>query len=65
MNHHTVWIVDAAYLLKTSKPLGHFDYLRLKRHLEDLNGESIDECTYLSSTPHPPSDLRDGCHNWL
>jgi nijmegen breakage syndrome protein 1 len=65
MSKRTVWIADAAYLLKASKPLGHFDYLGLKRYLEDLNGEPIDESYYLNATPNPPSDLQDGFHNWL
>lgn len=59
----TVWIVDAAYLMKAAP--GRFDYLRLKNTLEQHNGEELAESFYLNSTPNPPSDEQDAFHNWL
>lgn len=59
----TVWIVDAAYLLKAAP--GRFDYLKLKTELERLVGEKLSEGFYLNSTPNPPTDAQDGFHTWL
>jgi uncharacterized LabA/DUF88 family protein len=59
----TIWIVDAAYLMKASP--GRFDYLRLKTELEHLNGFPFYESFYLNSTPNPPTDAQDGFHTWL
>jgi len=59
----TVWIVDAAYLMKASP--GRFDYLKLKTELETVSGESFYESFYLNSTPNPPTDAQDGFHTWL
>ncbi len=59
----TVWIVDAAYMLKASP--GRFDYLKLKAELEKKNGETFFDSYYLNSSPNPPSDAQDGFHTWL
>ena len=59
----TIWIVDAAYLMKAAP--GRFDYLRLKTELEHLNGSPFFESYYLNSTPNPPSDAQDSFHTWL
>lgn len=59
----TVWIVDAAYLLKASP--GKFDYVKLKKQLEQEVGSPFVECFYLNSISDPPSDQQDAFHNWL
>lgn len=59
----TVWIVDAAYLMKAAP--GRFDYLKLKMELERLMGEPFFESYYLNSTPNPPTDAQDAFHTWL
>ncbi len=63
MSQRTVWIVDAAYLMKASP--GRFDYLRLKNVLEECCGTRFDESFYLNSTSNPPSDDQDAFHTWL
>lgn len=59
----TIWIVDAAYMIKAAP--GHFDYLKLKNELEKQNGDKFFESYYLNSTPNPPTDQQDGFHTWL
>jgi uncharacterized LabA/DUF88 family protein len=59
----TIWIADAAYLMKAAP--GRVDYLRLKQHLETLNGGAIYESYYLNSMPYPTNEAQDGFHNWL
>ena len=59
----TIWIADAAYIMKAAP--GRIDYLRLKQHLETLNGGAIYESYYLNSMPNPSSDAQDAFHNWL
>ena len=59
----TIWIADAAYIMKAAP--GRIDYLRLKQHLEALNGGAIYESYYLNSMPNPSSDAQDAFHNWL
>jgi nijmegen breakage syndrome protein 1 len=59
----TIWIVDAAYLMKAA--LGRFDYLKLKSALESLAGSDFFESYYLNSTPNPPTDAQDAFHTWL
>jgi len=59
----TIWIADAAYVMKAAP--GRIDYLRLKQHLETLNGGAIYESYYLNSTPNAPTDAQDAFHNWL
>jgi uncharacterized LabA/DUF88 family protein len=59
----TIWLVDAAYLLKAAP--GSFDYLKLKNELETKNGEKFFESYYLNSTPNPPTDAQDSFHTWL
>jgi len=63
MPERTIWIVDAAYLMKAAP--GHFDYLKLKKVLEKHNGASLAESYYLNSTPNPPTDQQDSFHTWL
>jgi uncharacterized LabA/DUF88 family protein len=60
----TIWIVDAAYLLKAAAP-NQFDYLKLKNFIESENNGEITEAYYLNSTHNPPSDQQDGFHTWL
>jgi uncharacterized LabA/DUF88 family protein len=63
MPQRTIWIVDAAYLMKASP--GKFDYLKLKNTLERACGDSFAESFYLNSTPNPPTDAQDAFHTWL
>jgi uncharacterized LabA/DUF88 family protein len=59
----TIWIVDAAYMMKAAP--GRFDYLRLKNELEQQNIYKFFESYYLNSTPNPPTDEQDSFHTWL
>lgn len=63
MVQKTIWIIDAAYLLKAAPD--RFDYLKLKSYLEDVNGGAFSESYYLDSTPNPPTDQQDAFHTWL
>lgn len=58
-----IWVIDAAYLMKSAP--GRFDYLPLKRYLEQVNGQPFFEGYYLNSTPNPPTDQQDSFHTWL
>ena len=59
----TVWIIDAAYCMKAAP--GHYDILKLKERLEQLNGSPFAESYYLNSTPNPPTDKQDAFHTWI
>jgi uncharacterized LabA/DUF88 family protein len=59
----TIWIVDAAYLMKAAP--GRFDYVQLKKKLELEVGTTFAESFYLNSTSDPPSDQQDAFHTWL
>ncbi len=61
----SVWVVDGAYLMKASAPLGKFDYLRLKSFLVKECGDPFFESYFLNSTQNPPADQQDGFHTWL
>jgi hypothetical protein len=63
MAGRSIWVVDAAYLIKAAP--GKFDYLRLKGALEKANGSAFAESYYLNSTPNPPTDQQDGFYTWL
>ncbi|ARU03678.1 NYN domain-containing protein [Comamonas serinivorans] len=60
----TVWIIDAAYLFNHGKSRP-FDYLKLKNHLETLNGEPLYESYFLNSAQDTSSDDLQGFYNWL
>ena len=58
----TIWIVDAAYLLKAAP--GRFDYLKLKTALESANWGAFFEAYYLNSTSqYPPTDYLNSTPN--
>jgi uncharacterized LabA/DUF88 family protein len=61
----TVWIIDGAYLLKGSPQGENFDYVKLRKELENKNGSVFSECFYLNSTQNPSSDAQDSFHSWL
>lgn len=58
-----IWVVDGAYLLKASPT--QFDYMKLRKVLENRLKLSFYECYYLNSTPNPPTDRQNGFHTWL
>lgn len=60
-----IWIVDGAYLMKSSEGRGKFDYVRLKEVLEEQLGEQVHESYYFSAVPFPPSEPMDAFHNWM
>ena len=63
-----LWIIDAGYLFNSQRSVGsgyRFDYLQLRRKIEQEGGGSIWRAYYLNSTPHPPTDAQDGFHRWL
>lgn len=59
----TIWLVDAAYLMKAAPD--RFDYLKLKTQLETVLPATFAESYYLNSTPNPPTDAQDSFHTWL
>lgn len=59
----SIWVIDGAYLLSASP--GRFDYLKLKKELERLNGEEFYESYFLNSFPDPPTDAQNSFHTWL
>jgi uncharacterized LabA/DUF88 family protein len=59
----TVWIIDGAYMMKSSP--GKVDYLRLKNLLVKLNGDALKECFYLNSIRDTTSESQDAFHTWL
>jgi len=59
----TVWIVDGAYLMKGAP--GRFEYVKLKKELEKINGGPFIESFYLNSTPNPSTDQQDAFHSWI
>jgi nijmegen breakage syndrome protein 1 len=44
---------------------GKFDYVHLKKKLEEEIGTAFSESFYLNSTSDPPTDQQDAFHNWL
>jgi uncharacterized LabA/DUF88 family protein len=61
-----LWLIDAGYLFnaqRTVAPAFQFDYLKLRRKLEESG--PMWRAYYLNSTPHPPTDAQDGFHSWL
>lgn len=63
MSDRTVWIVDAAYLMKAAP--GRFDYLLLRNALEERMHRKFAEAYYVDSTIHPPTDPPEAFHTWL
>ncbi|MCE1169438.1 MAG: NYN domain-containing protein [Sphingobacteriia bacterium] len=61
--NRTIWIIDAGYLIKAAP--GKFDYLSLKRELEQLNGEPFLDTYYLNSTYNLRTDQQDAFITWL
>ncbi len=59
----TIWIVDGAYLLKTTTV--HFDYLKLKRLLEEKIRDTMTEGYYLNSVIHSTLDAQGAFLDWL
>ena len=60
-----VLIVDGAYMMKASKSFGFFDYVKLKKYLEDKVGHSFVESYYLNSTSNSADAARDGFHTFM
>ena len=61
-----LWLIDAGYLFnaqRTVRPGYQFDYLKLRRKLEE--SDAMWRAYYLNSTPHPPTDAQDAFHTWL
>lgn len=61
-----VWLVDAAYLFNAQesvKPGYNFDYLKLRKKLEDAG--PIAQAYYFNSVQFPPSEGQAGFHSWL
>ena len=59
----TIWIVDGAYMFKAT-PI-RFDYLKLKKFLENKVGTTFRESYYLISTDPYQSEGQDQFHTWL
>lgn len=60
-----VLIVDGGYMLKASKAHGHFDYVKLKSHLERKVGFPFAEAYYLNSTSNAVDVARDSFHTFM
>jgi len=61
-----LWLIDAGYLFNAQRSVGpgyHFDYLKLRRKLEESG--PLWRAYYLNATAHPPNDVQDAFHNWL
>lgn len=63
MPDRTIWIVDAAYLMKAAP--ARFDYLLLRNALEDRLHRKFAEAYYFESTPNPASETLESFHTWL
>jgi hypothetical protein len=58
MAGRSIWVVDAAYLMKAAP--GKFDYLKLKGALEKANGHAFAESYYLTQRQIRPLTSRTG-----
>jgi nijmegen breakage syndrome protein 1 len=63
MRNRTIWIADAAYLMKAAPD--KFDYMKLKQELEQINNAQIDDSFYLNSTYPNGSEQQESFHAWL
>ena len=63
MSKQTIWIIDGAYMMKAS--LGKFDYLKLKRELERICGDTFYESYFLNSVSNIPDGYQDAFYAWL
>ena len=63
MSDRTVWIVDAAYLMKAAP--GRFSYLLLRNVLEQRMNRRFAEAYYVNTTQNPTTDQQDAFHTWL
>jgi nijmegen breakage syndrome protein 1 len=63
MSGRTVWIVDAAYLMKASP--GRIDYLLLRNALEERLKRTFVEAYYVDSAPSPPTEQQESYYTWL
>ncbi|GAA4373169.1 NYN domain-containing protein [Hymenobacter koreensis] len=61
----TIWLIDGAYLLKSSAAHGKFDYIKLKNELEEINGGEFKEIYYLNSVKDSSAAQQNAFHNWL
>ena len=65
-----LWLIDGAYLFSTQGSIRHgynFDYLRLRKKLEALEGQAFWRAYYLNAL-QPEGDRNDGMHrfhSWL
>lgn len=63
MSDRTIWIIDAAYLMKAAP--ARFDYLQLRNALEERLKRKFAEAYYVESTPNPASEPLEGFYTWL
>src|SRR4029453_2477718 len=63
MSKKTIWIIDGAYMIKAAP--WKFDYLKLKRQIEQACGDPFYESYFLNSVSNTPDDFQDGFHAWL
>ena len=63
MTQRTLWIVDGSYLYKSSSQ--RFDYLLLKKELQNVLRTSFYESYFFNSVQRPPADGQDSFHSWL
>jgi uncharacterized LabA/DUF88 family protein len=62
----TAWIIDAGYAHSLQRSAGRdFDYVKFKKKLCELAGETIRETYYLTTIPDSPDPDLDAFHNWL
>ncbi len=60
----TIWINDGAYLFKAAPAGERFDYLKLKRELENGAGEPFAESYYFGAQSSPTAG-QDSFNKWL
>ncbi len=63
MNKKNIWVIDGAYLYKSTP--GRFDYLLLKRELQLHLGITFGESYYFNSRVHAPTPAQMSFNKWL
>ncbi len=61
--NRAVWISDGSYLFKSA--LGRFDYLKLKKELEEASGSPIAESYYFNSRGSGVNTAQDSFYKWM
>lgn len=63
MSNRTVWIVDAAYLMKSAPD--RIDYLQLRNTLEERLKRTFTDAYYVDSALSSPTEQQESFYTWL